>query len=158
MTLDSQTSSKKPTEEVLLKVLEIQWQDHFHTRSQTWKALEMTAILAVALVGIDWRIDKPIVTIVSAALLLLVAQFGIQIALRHRKVEQTKFRIIVSIEEQLGIADPDLKPPESISWWSIFLFRRSNTSLFILRMLFVVQLFSVGYLVLRLLDFLNLLA
>jgi hypothetical protein len=158
MTSDFKESAKKPTEEVLLKMLDIQWQDHFQTRSQTWKALEITAVLAVALVGLDWRLDKPVVTIASASLLILVAQFGIQITLRHRRVEETKFRIIVSIEQQLGIADPGFKQPRSISWWSIFLFWRSNTSLFILRMFFVIQLFSIGYLVLRSLDLLNLLA
>jgi len=157
MTSDSQKSSKKPSEEALLKMLDVQWQDHFQTRSQTWKALEITAVLAVALVGLDWKLDKPIVTIVAASLLMLVAQFGIQITLRHRKVEETKFRVIASIEEQLGIADPDLELPKPISWWCIFLVWRSNTSLFILRMLFVIQLFSICYLVLRLCDLLSLL-
>lgn len=110
-------------------MLDIQWQDHFQTRSQTWKALEITSVLAVALVGLDWRFDKPIVTIVCASLLILVAQFEIQIVLRHRKLMETKFRIIASIEEQLGIAAPDLKPPQPISWWSIFVFWRSSTLL-----------------------------
>ena len=149
------SNSEKPTEETLLKALEIQWQDHFQTRSQTWKALEITAILAVALVGLDWRLDNPIATIGTAFLLMLVAQFGIQITLRHRNVMVTKFRIITSLDEQLGIADPTLKLPKPISWRSIFLLRQSNTSLFILRMHFIIQLFAIGYLVLRLFDLLN---
>jgi hypothetical protein len=155
MTSNSERLSQKPTKETLLKALDIQWQDHVQTRGQTWKALEISAILAVALVGLDWRLDKPIATIVAASLLILTAQFGIQITLRHRKVEETKFRIIASVEEQLGIADPNLKPPKPISWWSIFLFWQSNTSLFILRIHFVIQLFAISYLVLRLHDLLN---
>ena len=150
------SNSEKPTEETLLRMLDIQWQDHFQTRSQTWKTLEIAALLAVALVGLDWRLDNPLVTIVAASLLLLVGLFGTQITLRHRKVEETKFRIIASIEEQLGIGDPDLKPPQPVFWWSIFSFRQSNTPLFILRLHFVIQLFAVGYLVLRLLDLLKL--
>lgn len=115
-------NSVTPTEETLLKLLDIQWQDHFQTRSQTWKTLEISALLAVALVGLDWRLDNPLVTIVAASLLLLVGLFGTQITLRHRKVEETKFQIIASIEAQLGIADPNLKPPQPVSWWSLFLY------------------------------------
>src|SRR5947209_12268335 len=81
------------SEAALLKTLEIQWQDHFQTRTQTWKTLEISALLAVALVGIDWRIGNPLVTIVAASLLILVTQFGIQITLKHRKVEREKFLI-----------------------------------------------------------------
>jgi hypothetical protein len=47
--------STKPSEETLRKMLEIQWRDHFQTRLQTWKALEITSVLAVALVGFDWQ-------------------------------------------------------------------------------------------------------
>jgi len=140
----------KPSEETLRKMLDIQWQDHFQTRAQTWKALEITGILAVALVGLDWRIDNRIVTIVASVLLLLVAQFGVSITLRHRKVEVTKFRIITSLEKQLGVADESLQLPQPISWWSIFDPRKSNTSLFILRTLVIIQLFAIGYCFLRL--------
>ena len=47
----------KAQHDTLLKQYEIQWQDHFQTRSQTWKGLEISVILAVALVGLDWKID-----------------------------------------------------------------------------------------------------
>jgi hypothetical protein len=147
------TEPKKPTEQALLKVLDIQWQDHFQTRSQTWKALEITAIIAVALVGLDWRIGNRLVTIVVASLLAMVALSGMQITLRHRnEVEITKFKIIKSVEEQLAIVDPSIKLLGHIHWWDVFLFWKSNTSLFILRMQFVILLFAVGYLVLRLLG------
>lgn len=155
MTSNCEKPSEKLTEETLLKALDIQWQDHFQTRSQTWKALEITAILTVALVGLDWRLDNPIATIAAAFLLIGAAQFGIQVTLHHREVQRTKWRIIASLEEQLGIADPNLKPPRPISWRSIFGFRRSNTPLFILRVHFVIQLFAIGYIVLCLLDLLN---
>jgi hypothetical protein len=144
-------SPNKPSEETLRKMLDIQWQDHFQTRTQTWKALEITALLAVALVGFDWQVSNRVVTVVVAILLFLVAQFGILITLRHRVVEVTKFRKISELEKELGIADEGLKPPQPISWWSIFQFWKSNTSLFILRMHFVIQLFAIGYCIMRLL-------
>lgn len=140
-----------PSDETLIKMLEIQWQDHFQTRAQTWKALEITAILAVALVGFDWQIDNRIATIGMALLLFLTAQFGVLITLRHRVVEITKFRKIAELEKELGMADKELPPPVPLTWWSIFQFWRSNTPLFILRMFFVIQVFAIGYCIARLL-------
>ena len=144
------TESKKPGEATLLKLLDIQWQDHFQTRSQTWKALEITAIIAVALVGLDWQISNRLVTVVAAFLLSTVALFGMQITLRHRNVvEIRKFNIIKSVGEELALVDSNLELPQPIHWWDVFLFWKSNTSLFILRMQFVILLFAIGYLVLR---------
>lgn len=160
---DEQTIDKKQSEELFLsvkklesqeaklKILEIQWQDHFQTRAQTWKALEVAAILAVALVGLDWNINNPKITIVTSCLLLIVSLFGSQITIRHRNsVMIKKFQIIRYIEKELGMIDDKIRLPDPINWWTIFLFRKSNTPLFILRMHFVIQLFAVSYLVLRL--------
>ena len=143
---------KIASEATLVKLLDIQWQDHFQTRSQTWKALEITAVLAIALVGLDWQADNRIVTIGAATLLFIVAQFGILITLRHRTVEIKKFKIITSLEKQLGVANENLVLPKTINWFSIFLVWKSNTPLFILRMHFIIQLFAIGYCILRLLP------
>ena len=144
-------STKKPSEETLRKLLEIQWQDHFQTRTQTWKALEITTLLAIALVGFDWRVNNHIATIGGAVLLFLVAQLGILITLKHRVVEITKFRKIFELERELGVADENFKLPQPINWWSIFRFSKSNTPLFILRMHFAIQVFAIGYCIARLL-------
>ena len=144
---------KKPSETALIKLLEIQWQDHFQTRRQTWEALRILALIAVALVGVDWKINRPIVTIVSAFLLSTVALFGMQITIRHRnRVEVMKFNIIKSIGEELGLLDSKLELPKPIHWWYVFLFWKSNTSLFILRMQFVILIFAISYLIIRLLG------
>lgn len=142
-------SSNKTSEETLRKMLELQWQDHFQTRMQTWKALEITALLAVAVVGIDWKVAQPLVTTVASFLLFLVAQAAISIAIRHRKVEVTKFRLITNCEKELGIGDERLVLPKPISWWAIFDLRKSNTSLFIIRALFIIQLFAIGLAILQ---------
>lgn len=144
-------SPTKPSEETLRKMLEIQWQDHFQTRTQTWKTLEITSVLAIALVGFDWQSQNSIATIGIALLLFLVAQFGVLITLKHRGVEITKFKKIAELERELGVADENLKLPLPINWWSIFLYRKSNTPLFILRMHFALQLFAIGYCVMVLL-------
>ncbi len=145
--------SKKPTEAALMKLLDIQWQDHFQTRSQTWKALEITALISIALVGLDWQIDNRLVTVAAASLLAIVSLFGMQITLRHRnKAEITNFIIIQSVSKELALDDSKLELPKPIRWWDIFLFWKSNTSLFILRMQFVILLFAIFYLLLRLLG------
>jgi hypothetical protein len=133
-------------------MIEMEWLDHFQTRKQTWKALEITALLAVALVGLDWRVGEPIVTTGAAILLLIMAQFGIQITQKHRAVERRCFRLIIGYEEELGITDPEFKETQLLSWWDIFRFRKSHTPLFIMRMYFVIQLFALGYLISRLLK------
>lgn len=128
-----------------MKMLDVQWQDHIHTRYQTWKALEISAILTIALIGSVWQLDNPIVTIGAGLLLAYISISGCQITLWHRKVEQTKFRKIGEAEEALGIADPQFKPPQDISLVSIIKLNQSSTPLFILRMHFVILLFAFGH-------------
>ena len=83
-------------------------------------------------------------------LLALVASFGMQITIRHRNsVEVNKFKIINELEEQLGF-DYNFPPPYKINFWYVFKVGKSNSSLFILRMQFVLFLFAVSYFVIRL--------
>lgn len=142
--------TKRLSDENLMKLMEFQWQDHFQTRTQTWKSLEIAAILSVALIGMDWKIDKPLATAVASGLLFFVALFGMLITIRHRnRVERTKFRILGELGAQLGINDPDLALPDKIKWWQIFIIWKSNTSLFILRMHFMILLFAVCLFIFR---------
>lgn len=144
-------SSKKISDEILLKQLEIQWNDHIQTRVQTWDALKINLILAVAIVGLDWIVGSQLSAIFSSVLLAMAALFGMQITLRHRnKVEITKLRIISSIENSLGIGDPQLTLPDRLNWWQIFVIWKSNTPLFILRLQFIVLIFSIVFLFFRL--------
>jgi len=152
---------QNPSPETLRKLLETQWQDHFQTRTQTWKALEITALLAVALVGLDWRLSNlgdsgrplyanPVVVILAGSLLFLVALFGFFITLRHRnKVEVPKFKTIALLEKELGV-DMELPPPNEIRWWEVFLVWKTNTPLFLLRIHFIIMCFALIYMILRL--------
>jgi hypothetical protein len=125
----------KSTNAALIKLFEIQWQDHFQTRQQTWKALEISALIAVALVGMDWNINNPYVTVGVAILLGTVSLFAIQITIRHRNnVKVKKFEIISQTEKRLGLFDLHTKLPNKLYWWDILALWRSNTSLFIMRM------------------------
>ena len=139
-----------PSQEVLLKCLELEWQDHFQTRVQTWKSLEIESVLAVALVGIDWRISNVYATSAVAVLLIIAAFFGAKITIAHRKVEVIKFSHIIDIEKQLGMLEPglfgDVKKPEPFRWLDAFSLK-SNTLLFVLRMHTILLTFGIIYLV-----------
>ena len=131
---------------ILLKNLEIQWNDHIQTRNQTWKALQISAVVALALIGLDWKVNHWALNIGTAILLFFVSFFGMQITIRHRNnVEVKKFQIINELERKLNLSAEHVLPGK-IKWWDVFKLRKANTSLFILRMQFVIFLFSMIYL------------
>jgi hypothetical protein len=138
---------------ILLKCLEIEWQDHFQTRIQTWRTLEIVAAIAVGLVGIDWQIGNPFATSAAALLLIAAAGFGVLITRRHRKVEREKFENIIEIEKKLQLPEIGLfkeaQPPALIQWRDVVNPRKSNTPLFILRMHLILMTFGIVYLIFR---------
>jgi hypothetical protein len=139
--------------EILLKCLEIEWQDHFQTRLQTWRTLEIVAAIAVGLVGIDWQLGSRLATTAAALLLIAATGFGVLITRRHRKVEREKFENIIAIEQKLKLPElglfKDAQPPALIRWLDVINPARSNTPLFILRMHFILMAFGIVYLIFR---------
>ena len=133
--------------DALLKMFEMEWQDHFQTRKQTWMVLQAAVLLSVAIVGIQWTAANSVVGIFSSILLIGISLFGMQITLRHRNsVEVTKFTVIYEIEKHLGLKSSGLKVPNRISVFDIFKFCKSNTSLFLLRMQLII--FTLGLIML----------
>jgi hypothetical protein len=146
-----------PSEASLLKFMEMEWQDHFQTRVQTWRMIEIEALLAIALVGIDWQLDSILVTSCMATLLIILAFLGGRLTIHHRNsVEVRKITHIISIEKRLGMLTPDLfgdvTPPARIEGWRDAISMRSNTSLYILRLHMIIMAFAVLYLISRLLQ------
>ena len=141
------------SEESKVQLIAHQWQDHFQTRAQTWKALEIAAILSVALIGIDWRIESVVAKFVAAILLGIISFLGGQITIRHRnEVEINKFTIMKELGQSLDIQDSKFGIPEAIGWRSIFKLSHNSTSLFILRMHFVIFMLAVCYLVFAVME------
>ncbi len=139
----SQNSELKSS---LEKGMELAWADHHHARNQTWEALKLEALLAVALIGIDVsKIVSPAIPYIGSMLLFLLSTSGIMITLHHRELERRKFRHIMHCEEALGLRKyiDGVKPPAPIYIWDIFLFWKSNTILFIMRMHFTILVISV---------------
>lgn len=134
-------------EEGLLKLYEVQWKDHHHARTQTWQALHVTGIVAVALIGIQWKSGSVLVGCLTSVVLILVSFFGMQITMRHRNsVEIKKFEMICAIEERLGLRGTDFSIPDRIGWRDIYRVNKSNTSLFLIRMQCVI--FFLGWILL----------
>lgn len=147
-----------PETETLLKCLDLQWKDHIQTRGQTWRTLQIEAALAIALVGIDWQLSNIFATIGFAILLIIATSFGSQITIYHRNITEIRsFSIIINIENILGMNKPDLlgdvQIPKPIKWSDAFRFKKSCTSLFILRMHITLQAFAIIYLIVSLFKY-----
>ncbi len=140
----------------LLKLFETEWQDHFQSRRQTWQALQVAALLTVAVVGIQWKAEHPIIGIISSALLIGVSFFGMQITYRHRNsVEKNKFTVIIAIEKRLHFKATGLGIPRPLKVGDIFAVWKSNTSLFLLRMQFIIFVLGITLLILSIIRFIQ---
>jgi hypothetical protein len=101
--LERDVIEKMPSQEILLKDLELQWKDHFHMRDQTWKTLTNTSLFFLGAVGLEIKeIGKSVMIIVYAAL-ILAALFGILVAIQHRIRQGQKFAFIEKYEGLLGL-------------------------------------------------------
>lgn len=139
-------------DDLAIKILEMEWKDHFQTRSQTWQALQIAGILTVALVGIEWKTSdaliKPWVGIFSSILLICVSLLGLQITFRHRNwVEINKFTAILELEKKFNFITNMHIVPKKIRVCDIFkIFSENNTSLFLARihtMIIVIGIFML---------------
>ena len=144
---------KLEKQESVRKLLEIEWQDHFHMRDQTWKTLQINAALVIGLVGIDMKFTFVWVTTIIGLLIVLSSLSGYMITLHHMTGQRFKFENIIRFEKWLGLIAPDLlkdvTPPEPFKWLQIFHLRFMNTSIFIMRMHIAIAIFAIVYVVAR---------
>lgn len=89
--------------ESVRKAMEMAWIDHHHARDQTWKTLQIVAVLAAGLLTIDFTYQKIIPTLCAAILVIISAGVGAGITWSHRKLERRKFIHIMNCEEFLGL-------------------------------------------------------
>ena len=96
--------------EIYLKDMEIQWNDHFHMRDQTWKTLQYTIAIFLGVVGLQFKADiDPNVLQIGKLALLATSVLGFLVALHHRNRQKLKFELIVLYEEKLGLT-PHIAP------------------------------------------------
>jgi hypothetical protein len=144
---------KQPDPESIRLAMEIAWRDHHHMREQTWRVLQIEAVLAAGLIGVDWQIQNIYATVAAGLLVIIAAIFGVLITLHHRKAERRKFTFINNCEEALLLHGPNLLPEEScqipseLHFMDAFNFRVQNTAAFILRMNIAIMFFAVLYII-----------
>ena len=89
--------------------LQIQWQDHFHMRDQTWKVLQYSILLFLGVVGLEIKEIASSYLIMAYAAVFFTSVFGVVIACHHRRRQNEKFEIIKILEHEIGI-DELIKP------------------------------------------------
>lgn len=102
--------SKNPSDESIIKVMEFAWKDHHHARNQTWKTVQIVAVLGAGLLSVDFKYNNFWATLSAAIIIINAAIFGILITWHHRKLEIRKFIHIMNCEEYLGLHRYNLIP------------------------------------------------
>jgi disulfide bond formation protein DsbB len=135
--------------------LDIAWREHQHVRDQTWKSVQMVALVAVGLVTTDVRLANTTATIIAGVLVVLSGYWGTKIALHHRAYQIEKFTEIQNCERELNLIPrivPDtVKPPRRMTFWDAFSPRVSHTAAFLLRMHIAMMILGVVFIVFRIL-------
>ena len=93
-----------PNKQLILKDLEIQWNDHFHMRDQTWKTLNYSILTFFGVVGLDvsGKISFPAV-VISYLTISVVSLLRFFTGKHHRLRQKQKFDIITLYEKKLGL-------------------------------------------------------
>ena len=102
--------NKGPEIESVRQAMELAWKDHHKTREQTWKTVQMVALLVAAIITLDYQYKNFMATFCGGILIILAAFTGLVIARHHRKVERRKFIHIFFCEEFLGLHRDDIIP------------------------------------------------
>lgn len=103
----STVATQKCHVDILLKELELEWNDHFEIRRQTWRTVSASGALVIALIGVNLTIEHTtagsLMLILGCIGLFFVCIFGIIISIHHRGCEKDKFAIIRAIEKRLPV-------------------------------------------------------
>ena len=147
------TLPKTPDDYTLRQQLDLQWRDHIDIREQTWKALQMVALLFVGYIGSGLKVSDRLAIWVGGLTCMLAACFGIAVTVHHRKAQIEKFKFIHNLEEKLGLHGTDLlaglKPPSEFRWAHLLNFRNLKTPQFILLMHVAIFILAALYVMVR---------
>ena len=108
----------------------------------------------MAVIAADIRLNNPWILIPLGGVMIIAAIFGIAVTIHHRKVQIQKFKFIFRLEEYLGLHRPSLMDgvaePTEFRWRYIFNFKKIANQTFILVMHFLLLIFTILYIILRL--------
>ena len=148
---ENQSESKSSSYRLLM---EMSWKDHLHTRTQTWKSLQIESFLAAGLLGVDLSMkdEQHLATILIGILVMFASYFGAKISIHHRYVMIKNFDHIKKCEEKLGLTNTivlESHEPTEIKLWHAFDPRENNTAVYILRMHIALIIFAIVFVILR---------
>jgi hypothetical protein len=94
-----------PDREAAIKDMELQWQDHFHMRDQSWRTVTNSALVFVGVVGLEvYRVPNAIMITAYCGLILL-AFYGRRVTAHHRRIQmEEKFPIMRRYYLYLGLS------------------------------------------------------
>jgi hypothetical protein len=84
--------------------LNVQWQDHFHMRDQTWKVVQSCLLFFAAALALELKGVPTAVRIVSYSAVIVSCIFGVLISAHHRRRQREKFKLIRVYERELRLA------------------------------------------------------
>lgn len=144
------TTDQHTDREGLRLALHLEWVDHFQTRRQTWRALEVCALALAAFVLAGLRIESFAVLALLGAVVVLMGITGVAVSWHHRKAQVRKFTHIDRLEDALGLHArrllDDVHPPAPFGPMDVVDPRRMNTPLVILRLHLAIVAFVFVYL------------
>lgn len=146
-------ADKIADDEALRTQLQIEWQDHFQTRTQSWRTVQISGALVLGMVGADIKFNAIWVTTIIGVLLTLTSLSSVAVTLRHWRIQIGIFRRIHRIEDKLGLLHSNSlgegHPPGIYSAFDVFNPKRTYVPIFIIRIHIVITLFTVFYISMR---------
>jgi hypothetical protein len=134
--------------ETLRNQLNIEWNDFFQSRTQSWKSLEVVSALFIGLVGAGFKIDNLKVTTTLGIIVIVAAILGFQITLHHRTVQLEQHERVIRLETELKLTTvlkrkSEPKKYKIVDWINPF---KMSTPLIIMKMHLIIISFVVIYL------------
>jgi hypothetical protein len=108
--MKSINQNDKSIDESVRLAMDQAWRDHHHARDQTWKAVQMVAVLLVGLITIEFKYHNLIATSIAGLIVIVATISAILIANNHRKLERRKFIHIMNCESYLKLHELNIIP------------------------------------------------
>jgi hypothetical protein len=103
-------NESEPDTESIREAMRLAWKDHHHARDQTWKGVQIVAVLVAGMITVDIQFANVWATVLAGVPVIVAAIFGYLITVNHRKLERRKFIHIMNCEERLGLHKDDIIP------------------------------------------------
>lgn len=124
------------------------WQEHQHTRDQTWKALQIVLFVSFSIIFTQSQLNNRYITALTLFLVILSCLSGISVTLHHRKYQRKKFEQISRFEKELNLKNliGEVSEPKAVKLHDFFsALSQGNTPMFIIRTYIIVIIICAAY-------------